>query len=82
MMKKTTFFTALMGLMFGLVSSQAYAIVHPVTQTFTQAEQSEALAGGSATVNKKRNSNSFSHSSANMEFSRQMPPKRRQRPST
>jgi CxxC motif-containing protein (DUF1111 family) len=72
MMQKSTFFTALMGLMYGLVGSQAYAIVHPVTQNFTQAEQSEALAGGSATVNKKRNSNSFSHHSANMQFSRQM----------
>ncbi len=61
-----------MGLICSLVYPQAFALVHPVNQDFSQAEPSEMWPGGKATVNKKRNSNSFSHSSANLEFSRQM----------
>ena len=72
MMKKTTLLAPLWGIIFSLVHSISYALVHPATQVFSQAEPSESMPGGSATVNKKRNNNSFSHSSANLEFSRKM----------
>ena len=71
-MKKKVLLATLTGFICTLVPLEAFALVHPVTQNFSQAEASESLPGGSATVDKKLNSNSFSHSSANLEFSRQM----------
>ena len=61
-----------MGFLFSSVCLKTWALVHPVTLDFSQAEATEFWPGGKATVNKKRNSNSFSHASANLEFSRQM----------
>jgi len=58
--------------MCALIYPQAFALVHPATQNFSQAEPGESLPGGSATVNKKRNTHSFSHGSANLKFSRKM----------
>lgn len=50
----------------------AMAQVMPITADFSQAQKNEHLPAGDATVNKKRNANSFSHSSANMSFKREM----------
>jgi len=71
-MKISAFLAILVGLIWSSVYPKAFALVHPITQSFSQAEPGESFPGGSATVNKKRNSNSFSHSSANLEFSRKM----------
>ena len=71
-MNKSALLVAHVGFICCLIYPQAFALVHPLTQDFSQAEPGESLPGGSATVNKKRNTHSFSHSSANLKFSRKM----------
>ena len=71
-MKKSIFIALFIGCLCNFSTIKSFALVHPVSKKFTQAEPGEELPGGRATVNKKRNAHSFSQSSANMKFLRKL----------
>jgi len=71
-MKSSVFYSMVAVVTCATIATLLQAKVHPITQDFQQAQSSEWMAGGGATVDKKLNTNSFSHPSANVDFSRQM----------